>query len=109
MNSPRRFVCVWTLIAAVALSATTTLAAPTEQVRTASGTVTAVAPASKTIVVEAKVGGTTLVIGADVPEGTPIKGAKSLAEIKAGNHVTIQWIKTDSGLTAKSISLLSSK
>lgn len=80
-----------------------------EQVRVVSGTVMAVVSASRTIVVEAKVGRADLVVGAEVPEGTSIEGAKDLADIHAGDRVTLRYIRTDSGLTAKSISRLLSK
>jgi hypothetical protein len=95
------------LLSAALLVAGTAAAAPVK--RTVSGTVTAVTIESRTIVVEAQVGGTTLVVGAEVPEGATIKGAKSLADIKAGDRVTLQYVRTEKGLTAESISRVSPK
>jgi hypothetical protein len=80
-----------------------------ERTRTVSGTVTAVTLASRTIVIEAKVGGTTLIVGAEVPQGTTITGAKDLADISAGDQVTIQYVRTGTGLIARSLNRLSAK
>jgi hypothetical protein len=100
---------IWAVIGATALATAVASAAPSEQLRTVSGTVTAVTLPSKTIVVEAKVGDSTMTVGAEVPDGTAIKGAKSLADISAGDRVTLEYVRSDKGLIAKSINRMSPK
>jgi hypothetical protein len=114
MTSPRIRWAVWAPTIAVALGSavfamTAVQTAAAERLRTVSGTVTAVTLASRTIVIEAKVGGTTLVVGAEVPQGTTITGAKDLADISAGDQVTIQYVRTGTGLIARSLNRLSAK
>jgi len=109
MKSGRMWLGIWVVIGATALATAVAVAAPAEQVRTVSGTVTAVTLPSKTIVVEAKVGNSTMTVGAEVPDGTSFKGAKSLADIAAGDRVTLQYVRSEKGLIAKSINRTSSK
>lgn len=109
MSPRKRVVCGLVLAAMSPATAIVSGTAHAEQERVVSGIVIAVAPASRTIVVEAKVGKSNLVVGAEVPEGTPIEGANALTNISAGDHVTLRYVRTGSGLTARSISRLPSK
>ncbi len=109
MKSRNLWFGIWAIIGATALVPAVALAAPSEQIRSVSGTVTAVTLPSKTIVVEANVGNTTMTVGAEVPEGTSIKGAKTLADIAAGDRVTLEYVRSDKGLIAKSINRITSK
>lgn len=109
MSLRKLVVCGLALAAISTAIAVLSRAVQAEQERVVSGTVMAIAPASRTIVVEAKVGKSNLIVGAEVPEGTSIKGAKALADINAGDHVTLRYIRTESGLTARSISRVPSK
>lgn len=109
MGLRKLVLCGLALAATLTPIAVESRAAQAEQVRVVSGTVMAVVSASRTIVVEAKVGRADLIVGAEVPEGASIKGAKDLADIHAGDRVTLRYVRTGSGLTARSISRLPSK
>jgi len=109
MKSGRLWLGIWAAIGATALATAVAIAAPAEQARSISGTVTAVTLSSKTIVVEAKVGNSIMTVGAEVPDGTSFKGAKSLADIAAGDRVTLHYVRSEKGLIAKSITRKSSK
>ncbi|MGH2671212.1 MAG: hypothetical protein ACRDH5_19240 [bacterium] len=50
-----------------------------------------------------------MTVGAEGPDGTSLKGAKSLADIAAGDRVTLGYVRSDKGLIAKSINRASSK
>lgn len=109
MKSGSLWLGIWAVIGATAMATAVAVAAPSEQARTVSGTVTAVTLPSKTIVVEARVGNTTMTVGAEVPDGTSIKGAKTLADFAAGDRVTLEYVRSDRGLIAKTIKRRSSK
>jgi len=109
MKSGSLWLGIWAVLGATALATAVAVAAPSEELRTVSGTVTAVTLPSKTIVVEAKIGNSTMTVGAEVPDGTSIKGAKTLADIAAGDRVTLEYVRSDKGLIAKSIIRASSK
>jgi hypothetical protein len=109
MKSGRMWFGICAAIGATALATTVAVAAPAEQVRSVSGTVTAVTLPSKTIVVEAKIGNSIMTVGAEVPDGTSMKGAKGLADIAPGDRVTLQYVRSEKGLIAKSINRTASK
>lgn len=81
-------------------------------VRQAAGTITAVTPASRTIVVEATLGGKGLTIGAEVPETAAIKAEgrpRRLDELKPGDRVVLRWVREENRLVAESITVAGPK
>lgn len=91
---------------AVEKEAVTSTPAETAQVeravvRTISGTVTAVVPDAKTLVVAVPQGkNNTLVVGASVTDQTVIKEGKTrkrLTDLKVGNHVWMRFERVSSG------------
>lgn len=75
-----------------------------ERVQTASGTVVAVTPASRTIVVESKLDGKPWTVGAQATDKTKFTGkAKALTDVKAGDKVTIQFAVGESGAVLRSL------
>ena len=72
------------------------------------GTVTAVTPESRIVVVESRLGGKSWILGVEVPEGVTIvtaKGGKKLEEIKTGDRVRLRWIREENRLVAESITV----
>ncbi|PWB77130.1 MAG: hypothetical protein C3F08_10420 [Candidatus Methylomirabilota bacterium] len=80
--------------------------------RTISGTVTAVVPEAKTLVVTAPQGKDTLTVGVSVTEHTVIKEGKvkkRLDDVKVGDRVRIKFERVSSGDVAQSIVVTQSK
>ena len=80
--------------------------------RAAAGTVTAVTPASRTVVVESRLGGQPWILGVEVPEGLAITiGGKTrkLEDLKAGDRIRLRWIREENRLVAESIALVGGK
>lgn len=76
------------------------------------GEVTAVEPGAKTLVVKAMEGKKALDVGVDVTDKTIIregKTAKTLGDIKVGDHVWMRYEKTNDRLVAKFIRILPAK
>ena len=76
--------------------------------RAATGTVIAVTPESRTVVVESTLGGKSWILGVEVPEGVTVvtaKGGKKLEEIKTGDRVRLRWIREENRLVAESITV----
>lgn len=82
-----------------------------QAVRVAEGTVTAVSPASRTLVVESRLGNEGWTIGVEVPADVVIKGdgAKKLEDLKQGDRVRVRWVREEHRLLAKDIRLLPGK
>lgn len=94
------------VVVGVAVWCGAALAAEEEAVRAAHGTVLAVTPASKTIVVESSLSGQPWIIGVEVTDQTRFEGkAKDLADVKAGDKVTIQWIREGDRWVGRSITV----
>ena len=80
--------------------------------RAATGTVTALTPASRTVVVESRLGGQPWILGVEVPEGLAITvggKTKKLDDLKAGERVRLRWIREENRLVAESISVIGAK
>lgn len=80
--------------------------------RAATGTVTALTPASRTVVVESRLGGQPWILGVEVPEGLAITiGGKTrkLEDLKAGDRIRLRWIREENRLVAESIALVGGK
>lgn len=80
--------------------------------RAATGTVLAVTPASRTLVVESRLGGQPWILGVEVPEGLAITvggKTKKLDDLKAGERVRLRWIREENRLAAESIAVVGAK
>ncbi|MBI4841359.1 MAG: hypothetical protein HY803_09860 [candidate division NC10 bacterium] len=80
--------------------------------RAAAGTVTAVTPASRTVVVESTLSGKPWILGVEVPEGLAITvggKTKKLDDLKAGERVRLRWIREENRLVAESIAVVGAK
>lgn len=80
--------------------------------RVATGTVMAVTPASRTLIVESKLRDQPWTLGIQVPERAAITvGGKpdQLKDLKAGDRVRVRWIRTADGLVAESVAVLGAK
>ncbi|MBI4537440.1 MAG: hypothetical protein HY712_05735 [candidate division NC10 bacterium] len=80
--------------------------------RAATGIVTAVTPASRTLVVESRLGGKPWILGVVVPRDLAIGAGgktKKLEDLKAGDRVRIRWIRKDNELVAESVGLAGAK
>ncbi len=80
--------------------------------RAATGAVLAVTPASRTLVVESRLGGEPWILGVVVPANLAIKDdgkTKTLEELKAGDRVRIRWARTENELVAESIAVVERK
>ncbi len=76
------------------------------RIQAASGTVTAVAEGSRTIVVESQLDGKSWVIGAEATDQTKFEGkAKTLADVKPGDRVTIRWVREENRLVVQSVTV----
>ena len=85
-------------------------AKPAAQIAT--GTVTAVTPESRTLVVEARLSGQPWILGVEVPEGLNITAAgktKKLEDLKAGERVRLSWIRGENRLVAEAVSVIGAK
>lgn len=79
-----------------------------EAVRDMVGKVVAVVPGSRTIVMEAPIGKTTMTVGAEVPDKVSItagKAAKSLSDIKVGDKIRLRWVREEDKLVVQSIAI----
>jgi len=80
--------------------------------RAAAGTVVAVTPESRTVVVEATLAGKPWILGVEVPKGATIttgRGARKLEDLKAGERVRLRWIREENRLVAETISVIGAK
>lgn len=80
--------------------------------RIAVGTVTAVTPGSRTVVVESRLGGKPWVLGVEVPEGLAITAGgktKKLEDLKEGERVSLRWIREENRLVAESLAVVGAK
>lgn len=80
--------------------------------RVATGTVTAVTPATRTLVVESRLRGEPWILGVEVPERLAVTvggKTKKLEDLKAGERVRLRWNREKDRLVAESIDLLGSK
>jgi hypothetical protein len=83
-----------------------------EAVRAAAGTVVAVTPESRTVVLESTLGGKPWVLGIEVPEGLSIAAGgktKKLEDLKTGDRVRLRWIREKDRLVAESIAVIGAK
>ena len=102
----RRVLGVVAIMVAISIPTGMVLGAGGERVQVASGTVVAVTEASKTIVVESALGGKPWIIGIEMTDQTQFGGrAKGFRDVKAGGKVTIQWVREEDRLTARSVTL----
>ncbi len=95
------------LIAALLmLQGAAALAANEGRVEGTSGTVVAVTEGTKTVVIQSTLKGKPWIVGAVVTDSTKFGGkAKALKDIKAGDKVTMQWVRQAEGDIARSITL----
>ena len=94
------------VVGVLALSGRGALGAEEARVQAASGTVVAVTPASKTIVVEATLGGQPWIIGAEVTDQTKFEGkAKRLGDVKPRDKVTLRWVREEHRLAVRSVTV----
>lgn len=94
------------VVAIVALSAGVAWGAEDGKVQAASGKVVAVTGGSKTIVVESKLKGQPWIIGAEVTDQTKFEGkATGLKDVKAGDQVTLRWVREEKGDVARSVNV----
>jgi hypothetical protein len=80
--------------------------------RAATGTVIAVTPESRTVVVEATLAGKPWILGVEVPENVAIAAAgktRKLEDLKTGERVRLRWIREENRLVAESIAILGTK
>jgi hypothetical protein len=83
-----------------------------EAVRAAAGTVVAVTPESRTVVLESTLGGKPWILGIEVPEGLSIAAGgktKKLEDLKTGDRVRLRWIREEDRLVAETISVIGAK
>ncbi len=76
------------------------------------GTVTAVTPASRTIVIESRLAGKPWVLGEEVPKALAITvGSKTqkLEDLKSGERVSLRWVREKDRLVAESIEVRGAK
>jgi len=76
------------------------------------GEVTAVEPTAKTLTVKAMQGKETMDVGATITDKTAIregKTTKTLGDIKVGDHVTMTYEKTGTGMVAHAIHIQPAK
>jgi len=93
-------------LAAMALAVGVAFGAEDGKGQAAAGKVVAVTDASRTIVVESTLGGQPWIIGAEVTDQTKFGGkAAGLKDVKAGDQVTIQWVREEHRLAAQSITV----
>jgi ribosomal protein S17 len=93
-------------LAVMALAAGAALGAEDGKVQAAAGMVVAVTEGTRTIVVESRLAGQPWIIGAEVTDQTKFGGkAGALKDVKAGDQVTIRWIREENRLAAQSILL----
>jgi len=102
----RKRLGVAVVVGVLALSGRGALGAEEARVQAASGTVVAVTPASKTIVVEATLGGQPWIIGAEVTDQTKFEGkAKRLGDVKPRDKVTLRWVREEHRLAVRSVTV----
>ncbi len=106
----------WAVLLWVAVSATTaeavTARASKAAARVATGTVMAVTPGSRTLVVESTLRDQPWILGIEVPDRAAITGGgktEKLGDLKAGDRVRVRWVRTEDGLVADSIAVLGTK
>lgn len=81
-------------------------------VQAATGTVAAVTPEPRTVVVESTLGGQPWILGVEVPEGLAITvggKTKKLEDLKTGDRVRLRWIREENRLVAESIEVVGAK
>lgn len=102
----RKVLGVLAIMVATSFPAGVVLGAGEERVQAASGTVLAITEGSKTIVVESALDGKPWILGVEVTDQTRFGGrAKGFQDVKAGGKVTIQWVREENRLTARSVTL----
>lgn len=77
--------------------------------RVATGTVTAVTPGSRTLVVESRLGDKPWTLGVEVPKGLAVTAGektKKLEDLRTGERVRLRWNREKDRLVAESIDLL---
>lgn len=80
--------------------------------RAATGTVLAVTPASRTLVVESRLGGQPWLLGVEVPDRLAVTAegkTRKLEDLKAGDRVRLRWIREENRLVAESIAVVGAK
>ena len=101
-----KFLTVLAAVGMLALQGAAALAAKEGVVQAATGTVVAVTEASKTIVIESKLGGKPWIVGAEVAGDTKFEGkAKGLKDVKPGDTVTSQFVVGEQGALARSVAV----
>ena len=92
------------LVAALGIHSAPALGAREDRVQEASGTVVAITPGSRTIVIQSTLDGQPWTVGAEVPDDTRFDGrAKDLADLHEGDRVTMRWITEENGSVARAI------
>lgn len=100
----RKLLAAALILGVPALGPRTATGAEEGTVKSASGTVVAATEASKTLVVRSTLGGKPWIIGAEVTDRTRFAGrAKSLADIKTGDVVRIEWVREENRLVVRSV------
>ncbi len=80
--------------------------------RVATGTVMAVTPATRTLVVESRLRGEPWILGVEVPEGLAVTvggKTKRLEDLKPGERVRLRWNRERDRLVAESIEVMGPK
>ena len=80
--------------------------------RAATGTVLAVTPESRTLVVESRLGGQPWILGVEVPERLAVTAegkTRKLEDLKAGDRVRLRWNREENRLVAESIAVAGAK
>jgi len=80
--------------------------------RAATGTLTAVTPESRTVVVESALGGKPWILGVEVREDLAISAGgktKKLEGLKTGDRLRLRWLREENRRVAESISVIGAK
>lgn len=102
----RKFLGFAAIAAPMQVLAGMALSAGEGRVHATSGRVLAIAEGSKTIVAQSRLGGKPWIIGTEVTDQTRFGAqAKTLQDVKPGDTGTIRWVREESGLTARSVTL----
>ena len=98
--------------AAIVLLVVSPAMAAQEGGRVATGTITTVTSATRTLVVESRLGEKPWILGVEVPErlATTIGGkTKKLEDLRTGERVRLRWIREKDRLVAESIEVVGAK
>ncbi|OGB92626.1 MAG: hypothetical protein A3G35_11520 [candidate division NC10 bacterium RIFCSPLOWO2_12_FULL_66_18] len=80
--------------------------------RAATGTVLAITPESRTLVVESRLGGQPWILGVEVPERLAVTAeekTRKLEDLKTGDRVRLRWNREENRLVVESIAVVGGK